>query len=213
WEIAARQGGFSVDLGRWESCARAAGFSAITSVPGDPRRRAAEAHGLVIARRELVEDRAQSPPPPPLALPDGADGGALAEELWRRLLGRTAAPAEASFFALGGDSLLAVQLLAELRVATGRHITTRQFTADPTLRGLKALLSSTEPAAALAAPPSPAPVAPDEAPRAPCDEASVRAFLAQYLDGLRRRDAASLREIFADDCVTVTTGESILVGA
>src|SRR5262249_42277507 len=127
-------------------------------------------------------------------------GTGFLEELWRRLLGRSAASAETSFFDLGGDSLLAIQLLAELRVRTGRQITTRQFAADPTLRGLRALL----PAEAPAAPPSPPEprdplsrpsreLAPVEAETdaaldgAERDEDSVHAFLAQYLHRVRQR--------------------------
>jgi uncharacterized protein (TIGR02246 family) len=44
------------------------------------------------------------------------------------------------------------------------------------------------------------------------EEASVRAFLQRYVDGMRRRDAASLGEMFAVDCISVSPGEGVLVG-
>jgi acyl transferase domain-containing protein/thioesterase domain-containing protein/acyl carrier protein len=64
----------------------------------------------------------------------------LVERMWRRLLGVSRVPAGASFFDLGGDSLLAVQLLSELRVRTGCEIKVRQFVAQPTVDGIAALL-------------------------------------------------------------------------
>src|SRR5262249_17970581 len=86
--------------------------------------------------------------PPPMSLrgrdltPASAsdDTEQIVHRAWRRLLGVPRVPSGASFFDLGGDSLLAVQLLAELRVKTGADLKMRQFAAQPTVEGMVALL-------------------------------------------------------------------------
>src|SRR5262249_58206646 len=89
----------------------------------------------------------------PATASDGTED--IVQRSWRRLLGVPRVHAGASFFDLGGDSLLAVQLLAALRRKTGAEIKMRQFSAQPTVEGIVALLRpQSEPAPA---PKTPAP--------------------------------------------------------
>jgi amino acid adenylation domain-containing protein len=58
--------------------------------------------------------------------------------IWRRLLPRSAgAPEEQSLWDLGGDSLMAMNLLLELDTALKVRVPIAHFLADPTLAGLK----------------------------------------------------------------------------
>src|SRR5262249_45323670 len=50
-----------------------------------------------------------------------------------------------NFFDLGGDSLLAVQMLDELRVRTGHEIRTPEFSENPTVEGVASLLRAVAP--------------------------------------------------------------------
>ncbi|MCC6557542.1 MAG: methyltransferase [Polyangiaceae bacterium] len=165
WDIVRARGSLSMDLAVWERILRSARFSRVTSVPSDPARRAVEDHGLLIADRTLPVERPQLTPdvarltprvaeaPAPAAAPgdEGDSARDLVRGLWARLLGIRHAPDETSFFDAGGDSLLAVQLLAEVRARTGHAVRMAQFAEDPTVRGLAALLrlpAEGEPAAA-----------------------------------------------------------------
>lgn len=228
WDIEHSRGGFWLGFGRWESELRSAGFSTATGIPQDARKRESDGYGFFIAQKALearqprVEVPRGNSKDSSLNTPaaraqktmmdadDNIDKESV-ESLWRRLLGCSHVPTGVSFFELGGDSLLAVQLLAELQVKTGRNIKLKQFYAEPTVGGLQALLRSSsepEPLSASLTPPH-RPLSDDQE----SDEASVRAFLDQYIEWMRYRDAPSLCSIFADDCVNVTSGESILVGS
>ncbi|WP_175840866.1 non-ribosomal peptide synthetase [Burkholderia arboris] len=57
---------------------------------------------------------------------------------WEHALGRPASARDATFFALGGDSLLATRLLAQLRERLGVRIGMAAFYRQPTLAGLAA---------------------------------------------------------------------------
>ncbi|MCA3826092.1 MAG: non-ribosomal peptide synthetase, partial [Burkholderia sp.] len=57
---------------------------------------------------------------------------------WEHALGRPANARDATFFALGGDSLLATRLLAQLRERLGVRIGMAAFYRQPTLAGLAA---------------------------------------------------------------------------
>lgn len=165
WDIGHMRDGFWLDLKRWETYLRGAGFSTVTGVPGSARLREAAGYGLLIAERMGMAQAAPAVSQEEVA-PD-EDGGA-AEGLWKRLLGSAPTSDAANFFELGGDSLLAVQLLAELRLKTGREIKMRQFAAQPTLGGLKELLRQTEEPAQPTLPiASQAPAAAPQAPAAP----------------------------------------------
>ncbi|SDR53170.1 dihydroaeruginoic acid synthetase [Burkholderia orbicola] len=66
---------------------------------------------------------------------------------WEQALGRAANARDATFFALGGDSLLATRLLAQLRERLGVRIGMAAFYRQPTLAGLAAQLDELTPAA------------------------------------------------------------------
>lgn len=59
---------------------------------------------------------------------------------WEQALGHAANARDATFFALGGDSLLATRLLAQLRERLGVRIGMAAFYRQPTLAGLAAQL-------------------------------------------------------------------------
>ncbi|WP_051966428.1 non-ribosomal peptide synthetase [Kitasatospora mediocidica] len=61
-------------------------------------------------------------------------------ELWGGLLGRAAVPRDATFFALGGDSLQATRLVQRLRDRFGCEISLRQLLSTPTIAGLATLI-------------------------------------------------------------------------
>ncbi|MFF8959712.1 amino acid adenylation domain-containing protein [Streptomyces sp. NPDC014894] len=73
--------------------------------------------------------------------------------------------AEDDFFALGGDSILSIQLVARARAA-GVRVTPREIFEHPTVRRLAALVAERDPVTAGAAPGDPAP-ATGEAPLTP----------------------------------------------
>ncbi|MCA8348109.1 non-ribosomal peptide synthetase [Burkholderia cepacia] len=66
---------------------------------------------------------------------------------WEHALGRPANARDATFFALGGDSLLATRLLAQLRERLGVRVGMAAFYRQPTLAGLAAQLDEAAPAA------------------------------------------------------------------
>ncbi|MDP9158642.1 MAG: amino acid adenylation domain-containing protein [Acidobacteriota bacterium] len=57
-------------------------------------------------------------------------------ETWREVLGATAVNFEDDFFALGGDSLLATQVISRLRQVCGVRLHLRDIFDSPTIRGL-----------------------------------------------------------------------------
>lgn len=65
---------------------------------------------------------------------------------WEQALGCRANARDATFFALGGDSLLATRLLAQLRERLGARIGMAAFYRDPTLAVLAAQLDDVAPA-------------------------------------------------------------------
>jgi phthiocerol/phenolphthiocerol synthesis type-I polyketide synthase E len=75
---------------------------------------------------------------------DGGDGAARSEfehehelaAIWARAFGLAHVDPENDFFTLGGESLLALQILNRIRDALGIEITLREFYQHPTLAGL-----------------------------------------------------------------------------
>lgn len=61
--------------------------------------------------------------------------------IWQHLLGYTAIGIHDNFFDLGGDSLLAVQLVAQVRQATGVQLPLRRMVQCPTIAGLAAAIA------------------------------------------------------------------------
>jgi phthiocerol/phenolphthiocerol synthesis type-I polyketide synthase E len=68
------------------------------------------------------------------------EGERLVAEIFGELLGKAAVGADEDFFELGGDSLIAVQLIAFLRKRFGVRIPMRRFFADPTVAGIASLV-------------------------------------------------------------------------
>ncbi|MEO4048125.1 amino acid adenylation domain-containing protein [Pseudomonas sp. CAU 1711] len=92
-------------------------------------------------------DRQQLPQAPAKAAPALAEGAprnaveSTLAELWCALLGRDTVSIQDNFFALGGDSILALQLIAKAR-QQGLKFTPKQLFAEPTIAALAARLDS-----------------------------------------------------------------------
>lgn len=84
-------------------------------------------------------------PPPPTPVP-ACEGGAEERlaQIFGQLLGLDEVAAEADFFELGGDSLVAIQLASAVRAAFGTRITTKQIFTAPTPRRLARLVERLE---------------------------------------------------------------------
>ncbi len=74
--------------------------------------------------------------------------------LWREVLQRDTVNRQDDFFALGGDSIIALQLIAKAR-KQGLRFTPKEFFAHPTIEALARLLGSREPAPTAPALPTP----------------------------------------------------------
>jgi hypothetical protein len=75
--------------------------------------------------------------------------------IWQRLLGLAEIGANDDFFALGGDSLIGAQLIAQANRLLGGRLTLRQLFEYPTVAGLAARLRDAEVPAAASIPPAP----------------------------------------------------------
>ncbi len=93
-------------------------------------------------------DRLALPPP---ARPSGAPGGPTPRrsrstrqlaELWAQLLALETVPAGADFFELGGDSLLALELVSAVEKLFGRTLSLPEFAAAPTLAAMARLIEA-----------------------------------------------------------------------
>jgi non-ribosomal peptide synthase protein (TIGR01720 family) len=101
---------------------------------------AAPAGEVIVSRRD---PRLHRTLPPPSAAPagdadaDAPTGGAVATlaGIWRALLGVERVRPDDSFFALGGDSVIAIQVVSRAARA-GLRLTTRQVFVEPTLAAL-----------------------------------------------------------------------------
>jgi amino acid adenylation domain-containing protein len=103
---------------------------------GKPQRGAAREMYLQGA---LDAQRLEAQAPPPLEALDGDDDERLLATLkpiWEEVLGRGSDDPDASFFELGGDSLLATQLVSRVNAALGVALPIRAIFEEPSLRSL-----------------------------------------------------------------------------
>jgi phthiocerol/phenolphthiocerol synthesis type-I polyketide synthase E len=95
-------------------------------------------------------EREPRPPAPAPAVPrsvPGPDGvRAVLEKLWCRILGVSAARDNDDFFALGGESLMAVTLMSAVREHTGCALSVTDFSRNPAFGHLVAAVTSRLPA-------------------------------------------------------------------
>ncbi|MGQ5260858.1 non-ribosomal peptide synthetase [Micromonospora sp. ZYX-F-536] len=89
-------------------------------------------------------DRRALPDPDPVSAADPPETPVehRVAGIWAELLGAAPAGADQSFFSAGGHSLLVPRLLARIREAFGVDVPLWHFFADPTVRGLAALVGS-----------------------------------------------------------------------
>lgn len=129
------------------------------AVASHPEQRLSE---LPFALRALPAAPVQAAPaamPPPAAAPAAAaalvadpDGAERLLAIWRDVLRRDVVAPDANFFALGGDSLRAAQLLARAEAGFGKRVGLAQLFRAPTPKGMAALFGID-----LATGPAPAP--------------------------------------------------------
>ncbi|HEX6040164.1 condensation domain-containing protein, partial [Longimicrobium sp.] len=116
-----------------------------------------------LATAPLAPVVAKRDPHPAAAAPEGTDTARRAARpdtermisaVWAEVLGIDAASIapDADFFALGGHSLRATQVLARIRARTGVRVPIKAFFADPTVAALAAIVEAEMPAAAPLAP-------------------------------------------------------------
>lgn len=140
--------------------------------------------------RHALPDPGKAPAPTPVeseapeATPAGDDGVAqwLATTMGE-LIGLPALGPGDSFFAHGGHSLLAAQLVARVRERTGRRLDLRAVFENPTPAALSRMLAEPSPAAAQAQPPAaPEPVAGAPGEPAPMSLMQQRLWYQEQLD-------------------------------
>jgi amino acid adenylation domain-containing protein/non-ribosomal peptide synthase protein (TIGR01720 family) len=100
-----------------------------------------------IDRQALAEFLQQDDADALKAVADETPVNEVLRELWQKLLGREHIGAHDNFFALGGDSILSLQLVARARQA-GLSLMPRQLYDHPTLAGLSAQVQTSAPVAA-----------------------------------------------------------------
>jgi aryl carrier-like protein len=97
-----------------------------------------------VDRRAIMQLLSARPAEPEEDAPQGAIETWLTE-LWAALLEIPQVDRKRSFFALGGDSLLATRMLEKLKRRFGLELTLRQLFAAPTVKELSALIVEQQP--------------------------------------------------------------------
>ncbi|MGW3297266.1 condensation domain-containing protein [Streptomyces xiamenensis] len=124
-------------MGIVESLVEPQGWTAVVGLPGAVEGGAADRAGNAPGHRLSVPATAagREEPGPPR---DATERAVAAH--WQRLLECPVDERTADFFALGGDSLLAVRMLGALAREGGQRVTPRRFLLRPTVAGLAAAL-------------------------------------------------------------------------
>ena len=97
---------------------------------------------LPVTPNGKLDRRALADPtmPPRTAEPPRGQTESILSEIWAALLGLDAIDREASFFSIGGHSLLAVQLLARIKNTFGIELSLRELFEKPSLAGVSRLI-------------------------------------------------------------------------
>jgi len=93
-------------------------------------------HAGKIDRRKLPDPERGAPPVKAGSTAPHTDRERLLLEIWRQVLGIAEIGIEDDFFALGGDSLGAADLVARIASATGHELDVRELLAHPTVAAL-----------------------------------------------------------------------------
>ncbi|MGK5630444.1 methyltransferase, partial [Streptomyces sp. URMC 123] len=149
---------------RWAGLLGEEGFADVTAIPRRESGAAAADHTVVVARRPSAAQAGPTAPPvaapaagrsfnrrPELSTPyepPRTDREKDVVRLWEEVLGIDGIGVRDNFFDLGGESLLAMQLLARLRDATGTELSLHRIFDAPTVAELVPLLDTAAPAAA-----------------------------------------------------------------
>lgn len=99
-------------------------------------------------RTDAVPAAAETAPESPAPEPQGQDGAATraaVQRIWAEILGRPAADCTGDFFDLGGHSLAALRMLAQVQTRFGQQLPLAAFLADPTLEALVANIATALP--------------------------------------------------------------------
>ncbi|WP_275558070.1 beta-ketoacyl synthase N-terminal-like domain-containing protein [Streptomyces sp. 5-6(2022)] len=155
-----RDGSPLIGRDQWTALLGDEGFADVTAFPGVDAGTDDTDHLLVAARRTAAA------PAPPTAIapvrrslnrrpdlsvpctPPGTDREKAIVRIWEDVLGIDGIGIHDNFFDLGGESLLAMQLIARLRDLSGTDLSLRRIFEAPTVAGLIPLLDAAEPAAA-----------------------------------------------------------------
>ncbi|MBB4928199.1 type I polyketide synthase [Kitasatospora kifunensis] len=137
----------------WREALTTAGFTSVASYPGAVEEEAYIGHALIVGSRRAHGDTGGTDQPaqptasptlnkrPALDNPYVAPRTELERDLvphWQEVLGVEGISVEDNFFDLGGDSLLALQLVSRIRAATGRTFSVASVIEHPTVAALAA---------------------------------------------------------------------------
>lgn len=150
----------SINWDAWSNAEQSVGASVLEHLLSETEAMAAlraalrteSAGHLLVSRKDLGERlrtwlwRDVGPAPAQADGPQPASGAeTVLAELWRELLGAGASIApDANFFAAGGDSLLAIRLLSQIKTRLGRTLSISDLSAEPTFAGIAARLRTAQ---------------------------------------------------------------------
>jgi acyl transferase domain-containing protein len=152
----------------------------MTAAPAPERSRTAEVPAVTPAREEPFPNAAE--PGAPRPDPALTEMEAIVAGVWRDLLGLSSVDVHDNFFDLGGDSLLALRVVAAIEKQTGRQLPSQAILVQ-TLAELALSLEACTPQAS----PSEESVTEPSPPETPLETRGIAAGLRQTLQGLGLR--------------------------